>query len=66
MVTRPWRSAREVTLEPAVLTDCGEVVDETEEPEAEHREQHRQTRLGEPRLGTDAERAEHATGPRRR
>ena len=49
----------EVALEAAVLPDRGEVVDQAEEPEAEHREQHRRARLGEPGLGADAERAEH-------
>ena len=53
----------EVALEPAVLTHRREVVDHAEEAEAEHREQHREARPGEPRLRPHADRAEHrATG----
>ena len=58
-MTRPSRSAREVALEAAVLADRGEVVDQPEEAEAEHREQHRRAGLGQPALGTDPEGAEH-------
>ena len=48
-----------MALEAAVLADRGEVVDQPEEAEAEHREQHRRASLGQPALGTDPEGAEH-------
>ena len=48
VVTRPFAQRAEVPLEPAVLPHCGEVVDHAEEPEPEHREQHRQARRVRP------------------
>ena len=57
----------EVAAEPAVGADRGEVVDQAEEPEAEHREQHLAARAATARLVADAERAEARRGrPRSR
>ena len=56
----------EVALEAAVLAHRGEVVDQPEEAEAEHREQHRRCAPAvRPGLVTDAEGAEHRRGRRR-
>ena len=63
VVTRPSPERTEVAAEPTVGPHRGEVVDEAEEPEAEHREQHLAPRQREPGVVTDAQRAEHgATG----
>ena len=48
----------EMAAEPAVGPDRGEVVDEAEEPEAEHREQHLAPRERQAGMVADAERAE--------
>ena len=57
----------EVAREPAIRADGGEVVDEPEEREAEHREEHLAARQRETGLHADAERAEHrASGLDRR
>ena len=52
-----------MAAEPAVGPDRGEVVDQAEEPEAEHREQHLAARQRQAGMVADAERAEDgATG----
>ena len=48
-----------MAAEPAVGPDRGEVVDEAEEPEPEHREQHLAARQREAGVVADADRAEH-------
>ena len=52
-----------MAAEPTVGPDRGEVVDQAEEPEAEHREQHLAPRQRQAGVVADAQRAEHrATG----
>ena len=54
MVIRPWSSAPTWPLNPRALAVAEHVVDEAEQPEREHGEQHRAAVDGQARLVADA------------